>query len=162
LVKLEVIGDEKTLFPDVEATYRAAKTLIEKGFTVLPYTNDDPIMAAKLEAIGCAAVMPLAAPIGSGLGIRNPYNIQIILEQSKVPVIVDAGVGTASDAAIAMELGCDAVLMNTGIAGAKDPVLMGSAMCKAVEAGREAYLAGRIPKKLYATASSPLEGVIGS
>ena len=162
LVKLEVIGDPKTLFPDVEATYSAAKTLIDKGFTVLPYTNDDPIMAAKLEALGCAAVMPLAAPIGSGLGIRNPYNIQIILEQSKVPVIVDAGVGTASDAAIAMELGCDAVLMNTGIAGAKDPVLMASAMKKAVEAGREAYLAGRIPKKLYATASSPLEGVVGS
>ena len=162
LVKLEVIGDEKTLFPDTAATLEAARTLVADGFTVLPYTNDDPIMARKLEEAGCAAIMPLAAPIGSGLGIRNPYNIRIILEQTSLPVIVDAGVGTASDAAIAMELGCDAVLMNTGIAGAKDPVLMASAMRKAVEAGREAYRAGRIPRKLYATASSPMEGLITS
>lgn len=162
LVKLEVIGDEKTLFPDTSATLAAAKDLVKKGFTVLPYTNDDPIMARKLEDAGCAAVMPLAAPIGSGLGIRNPYNIRIILEQAKVPVIVDAGVGTASDAAVAMELGCDAVLMNTGIAGAQDPVMMARAMRKAVEAGREAFLAGRIPMKLHASASSPLEGVIGT
>ena len=162
LVKLEVIGDEKTLFPDTEATPAAARDLVAKGFTVLPYTNDDPIMARKLEDAGCAAVMPLAAPIGSGLGIRNPYNIRIILEQAKVPIIVDAGVGTASDAAVAMELGCDAVLMNTGIAGAKDPVRMAKAMCQAVEAGRQAYLAGRIPMKLHAAASSPLEGVIGA
>ena len=162
LVKLEVIGDKKTLFPDTPATLEAAKILVEKGFTVLPYTNDDPVMAKKLEAAGCAAVMPLAAPIGSGLGIQNPYHIRIILEQSRVPVIVDAGVGTASDAAVAMELGCDAVLMNTGIAGAKDPVRMARAMKLAVEAGREAYLSGRIPKKLHASASSPLEGVIGT
>jgi thiazole synthase len=161
LVKLEVLGDERTLFPDVPATLEAARTLVRDGFTVLPYTNDDPITARKLEEIGCAAVMPLAAPIGSGLGIRNPYNVMIILEQAKVPVIVDAGVGTASDAAVAMELGCDGVLMNTAIAGARDPVLMASAMRKAVEAGREAYLAGRIEKRLYATASSPIEGVIG-
>ncbi len=160
LVKLEVIGDEKTLFPDNEALLEAAKVLIKEGFTVLPYTNDDPVMAKKLEDLGCAAVMPLAAPIGSGLGIRNPYNIRIILESVKVPVIVDAGVGTASDAAVAMELGCDGVLMNTGIAGAKDPVKMARAMKLAVEAGRLAYLAGRIPKKLYATASSPVEGTI--
>ncbi len=160
LVKLEVIGDEKTLFPDNEALLEAAKVLVKEGFTVLPYTNDDPIMAKKLEDLGCAAVMPLAAPIGSGLGIRNPYNIRIILETVKVPVIVDAGVGTASDAAVAMELGCDGVLMNTGIAGAKDPVRMARAMRLAVEAGRLAYLSGRIPKKLYATASSPLEGLI--
>lgn len=161
-VKLEVIGDPATLFPDVEQTIAAAKVLVKEGFTVLPYINDDPISCKKLEDIGCAAVMPLAAPIGSGLGIRNPYNIEIILRQSKVPVIVDAGVGTASDAAIAMELGCDGVLMNTAIAGAQDPVSMARAMRLAVEAGRLAYRAGRIPKKLYATASSPLEGVIGS
>lgn len=160
IVKLEVIGDEKTLFPDNEATLVAAKTLVGEGFTVLPYTLDDPIMARKLEDIGCAAVMPLAAPIGSGLGIRNPFNIKIILETVKVPVIVDAGVGTASDAARAMELGCDGVLMNTGIAGAKEPVAMARAMKLAVEAGRLAYKSGRIPKKLYATASSPIEGLI--
>lgn len=159
-VKLEVLGDEKTLFPDNEALLEAARVLVKEGFTVLPYTNDDPIMAKKLEDIGCAAVMPLAAPIGSGLGIRNPYNIRIILETVKVPVIVDAGVGTASDAAIAMELGCHGILMNTGIAGAKDPVRMARAMNLAVEAGRLAYHSGRIAKKLYATASSPLEGVI--
>ena len=162
LVKLEVVGDERTLFPDVPATLEAARLLVKEGFTVLPYTNDDPVTARKLEDLGCAAVMPLAAPIGSGLGIRNPYNIEIILDQARVPIIVDAGVGTASDAAIAMELGCDGVLMNTAIAGAKDPVRMASAMRKAVEAGREAFLAGRIPKKLYAHASSPIEGVIGS
>ncbi len=160
IVKLEVIGDEKTLFPDNEATLVAAKKLVGEGFTVLPYTLDDPIMARKLEDIGCAAVMPLAAPIGSGLGIRNPFNIKIILETVKVPVIVDAGVGTASDAARAMELGCDGVLMNTAIAGAKEPVAMARAMKLAVEAGRLAYKSGRIPKKLYATASSPIEGLI--
>ncbi|GIW43691.1 MAG: thiazole synthase [Candidatus Binatia bacterium] len=160
-VKLEVIGDEKTLFPDVAATIEAARILVREGFAVLPYINDDPVAAKKLEEIGCVAVMPLAAPIGSGLGIRNPYNLMIILEQSRVPVIVDAGVGTASDAAVAMELGCDAVLMNTAIAGAQNPILMAEAMKLAVEAGRKAYLAGRIPKKLYATASSPIEGVIG-
>ena len=160
LVKLEVIGDEKTLFPDNEALLEAAKVLVKEGFVVMPYTNDDPIMAKKLEDIGCAAVMPLAAPIGSGLGIRNPYNIRIILETVKVPVIVDAGVGTASDAAIAMELGCDAVLMNTAIACAKNPVNMAHAMRMAVEAGRLAYMSGRIPKKLYASASSPVEGMI--
>lgn len=161
LVKLEVIGDERTLFPDNEALLEAARVLVREGFTVMPYTNDDPIMAKKLEEAGCAAVMPLAAPIGSGLGIRNPYNIKIILETVKVPVIVDAGVGTASDAAIAMELGCDGLLMNTGIAGAKDPIAMARAMNLAVEAGRLAYLSGRIEKKLYATASSPLAGIIG-
>src|SRR5574337_554495 len=161
LVKLEVIGDQQTLFPDVPATMEAAKVLVREGFTVLPYINDDPIAAKKLEEIGCAAVMPLAAPIGSGLGIRNPYNIRIILEHARVPVIVDAGVGTASDAAIAMELGCDGVLMNTAIAGAKDPVAMAEAMRLGVEAGRKAYLAGRIPRKLYATASSPLDGLLG-
>jgi len=160
LVKLEVIGDQKTLFPDVPATIEAARILVREGFAVLPYINDDPIAAKQLEAIGCAAVMPLAAPIGSGLGIRNPYNIRIILEQSRVPVIVDAGVGTASDAAEAMELGCDAVLMNTAIAGAKDPILMAEAMRLGVEAGRKAFLAGRIPRKLYATASSPIEGLL--
>ena len=159
-VKLEVLGDEKTLFPDNEELLKAAKTLVQEGFTVLPYTSDDPIVCRKLEDIGCAAVMPLGAPIGSGLGIRNPYNIRIILDTVSVPVIVDAGVGTASDAAIAMELGCDGVLMNTGIAGAKDPIAMAEAMNLAVRAGRLAYLAGRIPKKLYATASSPIEGVI--
>ncbi len=160
LVKLEVLGDEKTLFPDNEATLEAARFLVKEGFTVMPYTSDDPIMARKLEDLGCAAVMPLAAPIGSGLGIRNPYNIKIILENANVPVIVDAGVGTASDAAVAMELGCDGVLMNTGIAGAKDPVKMARAMNLAVEAGRLAYHSGRIAKKLYATASSPLTGLI--
>jgi thiazole synthase len=158
LVKLEVIGDEKTLFPDTEALLAAARTLVKEGFIVLPYTNDDPIMAKKLEDAGCAAVMPLAAPIGSGLGIRNPYNLRIILDTVKVPVIVDAGVGTASDAAVAMELGCDGVLMNTGIAGAKDPVIMAEAMREAVSAGRKAFRAGRIPKKLYATSSSPIDG----
>jgi thiazole synthase len=159
-VKLEVLGDEKTLFPDNEELLKAAKTLVQEGFTVLPYTSDDPIVCRKLEDIGCAAVMPLGAPIGSGLGIRNPYNIRIILDTVNVPVIVDAGVGTASDAAIAMELGCDGVLMNTGIAGAKDPIAMAEAMNLAVRAGRLAFLSGRIPKKLYATASSPIEGVI--
>jgi thiazole synthase len=158
LVKLEVIGDEKNLFPDTEGLLAAARTLVKEGFVVLPYTNDDPIMARKLEDAGCAAVMPLAAPIGSGLGIRNPYNIRIILDTVKVPVIVDAGVGTASDAAVAMELGCDGVLMNTGIAGAKDPVVMAEAMREAVSAGRKAFRAGRIPKKLYATSSSPIDG----
>jgi thiazole synthase len=160
LVKLEVIGDDKTLFPDVPATIEAAKILVAEGFDVLPYINDDPIAAKKLEDIGCAAVMPLAAPIGSGLGIRNPYNIRIILEHAKVPVIVDAGVGSAADAAVAMELGCDAVLMNTAIAGARDPILMAEAMRQGVEAGRKSYLAGRIPRKLYATASSPLGDLI--
>lgn len=162
IVKLEVIGDEKTLFPDNEATLEAARILVKKGFTVLPYCIDDPIICKKLEAIGCAAVMPLAAPIGSGLGIRNPYNIAIIVEHSTVPVIVDAGVGTASDAAVAMELGCDGILMNTAVAGAKDPVKMAVAMKKAVEAGRLAFGAGRIPRKLYATASSPLAGIINT
>jgi len=160
LLKLEVIGDEKTLFPDVTATIEAAKVLVKEGFVVLPYINDDPITAKRLEEIGCAAVMPLAAPIGSGLGIRNPYNIRIILEHSRVPVIVDAGVGTASDVSLAMELGCDAVLLNTAIAGAKDPLLMAEAMRLACEAGRKAFLAGRIPRKLYATASSPIEGLL--
>ena len=160
LVKLEVIGDDKTLFPDIPATIEAAKILVKEGFVVLPYISDDPITAKRLEEIGCAAVMPLAAPIGSGLGIRNPYNIRIILEQAKVPVIVDAGVGTASDAAMAMELGCHGVLMNTAIASAKDPILMAEAMRLGIEAGRKAYLAGRIPKKLYATASSPLDGLL--
>ncbi|MBI5234956.1 MAG: thiazole synthase [Deltaproteobacteria bacterium] len=159
-VKLEVIGDQKTLFPDNEALLEAAKVLVRDGFTVLPYVSDDPVLAKKLEDAGCAAVMPLAAPIGSGLGIQNPYNIRIILETIKIPVIVDAGVGTASDAAIAMELGCHGLLMNTGIAGAKDPVSMAKAMNMAVCAGRLAYLAGRIPKKLYASASSPVEGMI--
>ena len=160
MVKLEVIGDEKTLFPDNEGLLQATKILVKEGFIVLPYTNDDPIFAKKLEDAGASAVMPLGAPIGSGLGIRNPYNIKIILETAKVPVIVDAGVGTASDAAVAMELGCDGVLMNTGIAGAKKPILMAEAMKNAVLAGRLAYLAGRIPKKLYAAASSPLGGLI--
>lgn len=159
-VKLEVIGDSDTLFPDVPATIEAARILVREGFAVLPYINDDPVAAKVLQEIGCVAVMPLAAPIGSGLGIRNPYNLRIILEQARVPVIVDAGVGTASDAAVAMELGCDAVLMNTAIAGARDPILMAEAMRLAVEAGRKAYLAGRIPRKLYASASSPLEGIV--
>jgi thiazole synthase len=160
MVKLEVIGDEKTLFPDIPATLEAARLLIKEGFIVLPYITDDTIAAKKLQEMGCAAVMPLAAPIGSGLGIRNPYNSRIILEQATVPVIVDAGVGTASDAAIAMEMGCDGVLMNSAIAGAKAPILMAEAMRLAIEAGRKAFLAGRIPKKLYATASSPLEGIL--
>lgn len=162
LVKLEVIGDPATLFPDVVATLEAAKILVKEGFTVLPYVTDDPIACKRLEELGCAAVMPLAAPIGSGLGIRNPYNLEIILQRAGVPVIVDAGVGTASDAAIAMEMGCHGVLMNTAIAGAREPVRMARAMRLAIEAGREAHLAGRIPRRLYATASSPLEGVIGS
>ena len=161
LVKLEVIGDPKTLFPDNEATLEAARILVKEGFTVLPYCIDDPIVCRKLEDVGCAAVMPLAAPIGSGLGIRNPYNLLIIREQTKLPLIVDAGVGTASDAAAAMELGCDGVLMNTAIAGARDPVLMAGAMRDAVSAGRAAFRAGRIPRRLHATASSPLDGVIG-
>lgn len=161
-VKLEVIGDEKTLFPDNEATLEAARTLIDRGFNVMPYTIDDPIVCKKLEEAGCVAVMPLAAPIGSGLGIRNPHNIAIIVENSQVPVIVDAGVGTASDASVAMELGCDGILMNTGVAGARDPVKMAVAMRKAVEAGRLAFEAGRIPMKAYASASSPLSGVIHS
>jgi thiazole synthase len=160
LVKLEVIGDDKTLFPDIPATLEAAKILVKEGFVVLPYITDDPITAKRLEDIGCAAVMPLAAPIGSGLGIRNPYNIRIILEHAHVPVIVDAGVGTASDAAVAMEMGCDGVLMNTAIAGAKNPILMAEAMRLGVAAGRKAFLAGRIAKKLYATASSPLDGIL--
>lgn len=162
LVKLEVIGDERTLFPDNEATLEAARILVKEGFTVLPYCIDDPIVCRKLEDLGCAAVMPLAAPIGSGLGIRNPANLMIIREHAKVPVIVDAGVGSASDAAVAMELGCDGVLMNTAIAGAQNPVMMAEAMRDAVRAGRLSYLAGRIPRKLYATASSPIDGRIGA
>ncbi len=161
LVKLEVMGDEKTLFPDNEASLEATKVLVKEGFDVMAYTNDDPIMAKKLEEAGAAAVMPLAAPIGSGLGIRNPYNIHIIIEGAGVPIIVDAGVGTASDAAIAMELGCDGILMNTGIACATDPLNMARAMGLATTAGRLAYRAGRIPKKLYASASSPITGLIG-
>src|SRR5208283_238805 len=157
-VKLEVLGDEKTLFPDVEQTLAAARTLVKEGFVVLPYTTDDLIIARKLEDAGCAAVMPLAAPIGSGLGIRNPHNLRLLRDVVKVPVIVDAGVGTASDVAVAMELGCDGVLLNTGIASAQDPLRMAYAMKYACEAGRLAFLAGRIPKKLYATASSPMEG----
>ncbi|MEK7204305.1 MAG: thiazole synthase [candidate division NC10 bacterium] len=160
MVKLEVIGDQRTLFPDTEELLKATRILVKDGFIVLPYTNDDPVMARKLEEAGAAAVMPLGAPIGSGLGIRNPHNILLLLQAVQVPVIVDAGVGTASDAAVALELGCDGVLMNTGIAGAKDPVMMAEAMRKAVEAGRLAYLAGRIPKKLYATASTTMEGMI--
>ncbi|WP_457676524.1 thiazole synthase [Thiolapillus sp.] len=159
LVKLEVLGDEKTLFPDVMATLKAAEELIRDGFDVMVYTNDDPIIARELEDMGCAAVMPLAAPIGSGLGIRNPLNIRTIVENAKVPILVDAGVGTASDAAVAMELGCDGVLMNTAIAAAQKPVLMASAMKKAIQAGREAYLAGRMQAKRFASASSPLEGL---
>jgi len=160
MVKLEVIGDQRTLFPDGAATLEAAKILVKEGFTVLPYCMDDPVLAQKLADAGCAAVMPLAAPIGSGLGIRNPYNLRIILEQAKVPIIVDAGVGTASDAAVALELGCDGVLMNTAIAGARDPLLMAEAMRDAVVAGRKAFRAGRIPRKLYASASSPESGLI--
>ncbi len=158
-VKLEVIGDEKTLFPDTEGLLTATKVLVKEGFVVLPYTNDDPVMARKLQDAGAAAVMPLGAPIGSGMGIQNPANIRIIMETVSIPVVVDAGVGTASDAALAMELGCDAVLMNTGIAGAADPVAMAEGMKLAVAAGRLAYKAGRIPKKLYASASSPLVGI---
>ena len=162
LVKLEVLGDPKTLYPNVVETLAAARTLVADGFKVMVYTSDDPIIAKQLEEIGCVAVMPLASLIGSGMGILNPWNLQIIIENAKVPVIVDAGVGTASDAAIAMELGCDAVLMNTAIAAARDPVLMASAMKKAVEAGREAWRAGRMPKKLYSAApSSPTSGMIG-
>ena len=161
-IKLEVIGDQKTLFPDVEELIKATKILAKEGFIVMPYTTDDPVTAKKLQDAGAAVVMPLAAPIGSGLGICNPYTIRLVMDAVSIPVIVDAGVGTASDAAIAMELGVDGVLMNTGIAGAKDPLAMARAMRLAVEAGRLAYKAGRIPKKLYATASSPLEGVIGT
>jgi thiazole synthase len=161
LVKLEVLGDERTLFPDVVETLKAAEQLVADGFDVMVYTSDDPILARKLEEIGCVAVMPLAAPIGSGLGIQNRYNLLEIIENAKVPIIVDAGVGTASDAAIAMELGCDGVLMNTAIAGAKDPVLMAHAMKLAIEAGRAAFRAGRIPRKRFASASSPIDGTIG-
>jgi thiazole synthase len=160
MVKLEVIGDQQTLFPDVPETIEAAKILVKEGFRVLPYITDDPVACLRLADIGCAAVMPLAAPIGSGMGIRNPFNLRIILEQAKLPVIVDAGVGTASDAAVAMELGCDGLLINSAIASAKDPIAMARAMRLAVEAGRIAYLAGRIEPKLYATASSPLNGLI--
>lgn len=158
LVKLEVLGDQKTLYPNVTETLAAAEQLVKDGFDVMVYTSDDPLVAKRLEEIGCVAVMPLGAPIGSGLGIRNPYNIRMILENASVPIIVDAGVGTASDASIAMELGCDGVLMNTAIAEAGNPVLMASAMKKAVEAGREAFLAGRMPRRLYASASSPIDG----
>jgi thiazole synthase len=160
LIKIEVIGDDKTLFPDNAATVEAARILVSEGFTVLPYCTDDPVVCRKLADAGCAAVMPLAAPIGSGLGIRNPTNLQIILETAGVPVIVDAGVGTASDAAVAMELGCTAVLMNTGIAAAQEPVIMARAMRLAVEGGRMAYEAGRMPTRLYAAASSPTSGVV--
>lgn len=160
LVKLEVLADQKTLFPHVTETLKAARELIDDGFKVMVYTSDDPVIAKELEDMGCVAVMPLGSLIGSGLGIRNPYNLMLILENAKVPILVDAGVGTASDAAIAMELGCDAILMNTAIAAAGNPVLMASAMKKAVEAGREAYLAGRMPRKLYASASSPIDGTI--
>ena len=161
MVKLEVIGDAKTLYPDNEQTLEAAKRLVAEGFTVLPYCIDDPILCRKLEDAGCAAVMPLAAPIGSGLGIRNPHNLEIILEHARVPVIVDAGVGTASDAAVALELGCHGVLVNTAIAHARDPVLMGEAMRAAVAAGRKAFLAGRMSKQRYANASSPTTGLVG-
>jgi len=159
LVKLEVLGDEKTLYPDVVATLEAAEKLVADGFQIMVYTSDDPILCKRLEEIGCVAVMPLAAPIGSGLGIQNKYNLLTIIENANVPIIVDAGVGTASDAAIAMELGCDGVLMNTAIAHAKNPVLMASAMKKAIEAGREAFLAGRMPRKRFASASSPVDGL---
>ena len=158
LVKLEVLGDEKTLFPDIIQTIEATEILVKDGFKIMVYTNDDPIMAKRFEEMGCVAVMPLAAPIGSGLGIRNPHNIMTIVENATVPILVDAGVGTASDAALAMELGCDGVLMNTAIAGAKDPVLMASAMKKGIEAGREAFRAGRILRKRFASASSPIDG----
>lgn len=158
LVKLEVLGDQKTLYPNVTETLLAAEILVKDGFDVMVYTSDDPLVAKRLEEIGCVAVMPLGAPIGSGLGIRNPYNIRLILENASIPIIVDAGVGTASDASIAMELGCDGVLMNTAIAEAGNPVLMASAMKKAVQSGREAFLAGRMPRRLYASASSPIDG----
>jgi thiazole synthase len=161
LVKLEVLADQRTLFPDMPATLVAAETLVADGFQVMVYCSDDPVQCKRLEEIGCIAVMPLGAPIGSGLGIRNPYNILDIVENASVPILVDAGVGTASDASEAMELGCDGVLMNTAIAGADDPVLMASAMKKAVEAGREAFLAGRIPRKRFASASSPIDGLVG-
>ena len=161
LTKLEVLGDQKTLYPDVVQTLKAAEQLVADGFEVMVYTSDDPILCKRLEEIGCVAVMPLAAPIGSGLGIQNRYNLIEIIENAKVPIIVDAGVGTASDAAFAMELGCDGVLMNTAIAGARDPVRMARAMKLAVEAGRDAFLAGRIPRKRYASASSPVEGLVG-
>ena len=161
LVKLEVLGDQKTLYPDVLATVAAAELLVKDGFEVMVYTSDDPILAKRLEEIGCVAVMPLAAPIGSGLGIQNKYNLIEIIESAKVPIIVDAGVGTASDASIAMELGCDGVLMNTAIAGAREPVMMAHAMKLAVEAGRAAFKAGRIPRKRFASASSPIDGLIG-
>ena len=161
LVKLEVLGDQRTLFPDVVHTLKAAEQLVADGFDVMVYTSDDPILAKRLEEIGCCAVMPLAAPIGSGLGIQNRYNLLEIIENAKVPILVDAGVGTASDAAIAMELGCDGVLMNTAIAGAKDPVRMALAMKLAIEAGRHAFLSGRIPRKRFASASSPVDGLIG-
>jgi thiazole synthase len=161
LTKLEVLGDQRTLFPDVVQTLKAAEQLVADGFDVMVYTSDDPILAKRLEEIGCCAVMPLAAPIGSGLGIQNRYNLMEIIENAKVPILVDAGVGTASDAAIAMELGCDGVLMNTAIAGAKDPVRMALAMKLAIEAGRHAFLAGRIPRKRFASASSPVDGLIG-
>ncbi len=159
LVKLEVLGDEKTLYPDVTATLEAAEILIKDGFKVMVYTTDDPVIARRLEDMGCVAVMPLAAPIGSGLGIRNPYNILTIVENAELPILVDAGVGSASDAAVAMELGCDGVLMNTAIAAAKNPPLMASAMKKAIQAGRESYLAGRMPRKRFASASSPMDGL---
>ena len=159
-VKLEVIGDDETLFPDVEQLLRAAEDLVAKGFVVLPYCNDDPITCKKLEDIGCAAVMPLAAPIGSGMGIRNPYNLRIIREQCSLPIIVDAGVGTASDAAVALELGCDGILLNTAVAGARDPIKMAKAMRLGIEAGRYAFEAGRIPRRLYAKASTPTDGAI--
>jgi thiazole synthase len=161
MVKLEVIGDPRTLYPDNEQTLEAARVLVKEGFVVLPYCIDDPIVCRKLEDLGCAAVMPLAAPIGSGLGIRNPHNLEIILDAARVPVIVDAGVGTASDAAVAMELGCHGVLMNTAIAQARDPVLMAEAMRDAVRAGRRAFLAGRMPRRRYANASSPTSGLVG-
>ena len=160
LVKLEILADQKTLFPNVVETLKAAKVLVDEGFDVMVYTSDDPLIARELEAIGCVAVMPLAGLIGTGLGICNPYNLRIILEEAKIPVLVDAGVGTASDATIAMEMGCAAVLMNSAIANAQHPILMAQAMRHAIEAGRLAYLAGRMPKKLYASASSPLDGMI--
>ncbi|GGK63269.1 thiazole synthase [Amphritea balenae] len=160
LVKLEVLGDEKTLYPNVVETIKAADELVRDGFKVMVYTSDDPIVAKELEAIGCVSIMPLGSMIGSGLGILNPHNINVIMEDCKVPVLVDAGVGTASEAAVAMEMGCEAVLMNSAIAGARNPILMAHAMRKAVEAGREAYLAGRMPRKKYASASSPMEGTI--
>ena len=159
LVKLEVLGDQKTLYPNIPHTLKAARELIDDGFNVMVYTNDDPIVAKELESMGCVAVMPLGSLIGSGLGILNPHNIRLIMEDAKVPIIVDAGVGTASDAAIAMEMGCDGVLLNSAVAHAQKPVLMASAMRKAIEAGREAFLAGRMPRKAYASASSPLDGI---